>query len=98
MHTNIYLLEGHLLIHMTKSCISVYGHKAWLKILIHQSTVVNDFPSFQLVLLILNSIISVVITFNSCGGTGNTKTTSASCFKVSPLRIKIWGLDTSFRM
>lgn len=82
---------------MAKRCIFEYGHQAWLKILIHQSTVVNDFSSFQLVHLIVNSIISAVITFNSCGGTRKTTTTSTSCFKISPLRIQIWYLDTLIR-
>lgn len=58
------------------------------KILIHQNTVVNNFPSSQLVQLILDFIISVVITFNSCWGTRNTQTTSVPCFKLCLLRIK----------
>lgn len=48
MGTRICLLEGLLPVHVAKRCIFEYGHQAWLKILIHQSTVVNDFPSFQL--------------------------------------------------
>lgn len=58
------------------------------KIPIHQSTVVNHFPSSQLVQLILDFIISVVMTFDSCWGTRNTQTTAASCFKLHLLRIK----------
>lgn len=72
------ILERHFLINVAKKGIFKYKHQAWLKILIHQSTVINDFTSFQLVQLLLKAIISVVITFSSSGGARNTKTICAS--------------------
>lgn len=58
------------MVNVAKRYVFEFADQRFLNILTHQSTAVNDFP--RLVQLTQRSIIFVVRTFNSCGGTAET--------------------------